>query len=100
MQARVGAVDDVDIAAVIGLDIVGLDRDLASLAALDRNAALVGGLRDRRDEIADLLGVIGIADVERAHPGIEEGDEGHLLVIDRRHALIRRMRAEAAAPLW
>jgi hypothetical protein len=35
--------------------------------------------------------MIGIADIERAHPGVEEGDECHLLVVDRR----LRMRAAA-----
>src|SRR6185437_6945021 len=44
-------------------------------------------------------GVIGIADVERADAGIEEGDEGHLLVIDRRHAFVGGMRAEPPAAL-
>ena len=43
--------------------------------------------------------MVGIAHVERAHAGVEPGDEGHLLVEDRRHALVRGMRAEAAAAL-
>src|SRR5690348_16413357 len=64
VQTGIGAVDDVDVAAVVGLDVVGLDRDLAALAALDRDAALVGRSRDRRNEVADFPGVIGIADVE------------------------------------
>ena len=79
VQPGIGAVDDVDVAALVGLDIVGLDRDLAAFLAVDRDAALVGRRGDRRNEMADLLGVIGIADVERAHAGIEEGDESHLL---------------------
>ena len=35
MQAGIGAIDDVDIAALVGLDIVGLDRDLAAVLAVD-----------------------------------------------------------------
>src|SRR5690242_18065389 len=43
MHAVVGAIDDVDEAAIVDLDIVGLDRDLAALlAALELDAALVG----------------------------------------------------------
>src|ERR1700722_4630892 len=35
MHAGIGAVDDVDIAALVGLEIVGLDRDLAAVLAVD-----------------------------------------------------------------
>jgi hypothetical protein len=35
MQAGIGAVDSIDVAAVVGLDIVGLDRDFAALDALE-----------------------------------------------------------------
>src|SRR4029453_12553858 len=52
VQAGVGAVDDVDVAALVGLDIVGLDRELAALLFVDLDAALVGRRRDRRDEVA------------------------------------------------
>src|SRR4051812_25568060 len=63
MQPGVGAVDDVDIAALVGLDIVGLDRGFAAILAVDRDAASVRRSRDRGDEIPDFPGVIGIADV-------------------------------------
>ena len=56
MQSGVGAIDHIDIAAVVGLQIVTLDRDLASILAVDLDAALVGRFSDRRNEIADLLG--------------------------------------------
>src|SRR5919106_332342 len=75
MHAGVGAIDDVDVAARVGFDVVGLDRRLAAVLAVDLHAALVGLLGDRRDEVADLPGLEGIADIERAHAGIEEGDE-------------------------
>ena len=72
MQARISAVDDVDVAPLISLDIVRLNRRLAALLALSADAPRVGRLRDRRDEIADLFGMIGIAYIERPHAGVEE----------------------------
>src|ERR1700735_2317679 len=71
VHARIGAVDDVDVTALVGLEIVGLDRDFAAILAIDLDAALVGIGRDRRDEIADLFGAIGIADIDGAHAGVE-----------------------------
>ena len=67
--------------------------------AVDLDAALVGRLGDRRDEVAGFLRLVRIADVDRAHAGIEERHEGELAVEHRRHALVRRMRAEAPAAL-
>src|ERR1700747_915750 len=49
MHAGVGAVDDVDQAARVGLHVVGLDRDLAAVLAVDFDAALVGLVGDGRD---------------------------------------------------
>src|ERR1043166_7911379 len=40
VQARIGAVHDVDVAAVVGLDVVGLDRDLAAVRISHLDAAL------------------------------------------------------------
>src|SRR5689334_13797817 len=99
VQAGVGAIDDVDVAPRIRLDVVGLDRGLAAVLARDADAARVGLVGDRRDEIADLGRMIRVPHVEGAHAGIEEGDEGHLPVVDGIHALVRGMRAEAAAAL-
>src|SRR6266487_3192893 len=89
VQPGVGAVDHIDEAALVGLDVVALDRGLAAVLAADLEAARVGLLGDRRDEEADLLGPIRIAHVERADAGVEEGDERQLLVEHRRHALVR-----------
>src|SRR5688572_28597410 len=72
MHPGIGAVDDIDVAAVVYFDVVGLDRDLAALpagAAVD--AALVGLVGDGRNVKADFLRVEGIADVDRAHAGVE-----------------------------
>ena len=57
MHAGIGAVDDVDVASVVDLDVVGLNRDLAlfGAAGLAGDAALVGLVGDRRYVIADLL---------------------------------------------
>src|SRR4051812_21450597 len=99
VQAGIGAVDDVDVAPRVGLDIVGLDRDLAALLLVDLDASLVGRRRNRGNEVADFGGMIGIANVERANAGVEERDEGHLLVEHRRHALVGGMRAEPTAAL-
>src|ERR1700694_4229409 len=83
MQAGIGAIDDVDISALIGFDIIGLDRDLAAFPAFDRDAPLVGGRRDRGDEIADLTRMIGIANVERPHAGIEKAAQDQPSLADR-----------------
>src|SRR5437763_3453950 len=98
VHARVGAVDRVDVAAIVDVEVVGLDRDLAALGAggvLD--APFVGLVRGRGNVIARFLRVVRIADVERAHAGVEPGDEHVLAVIHRRLVLVRRMRAETAA---
>src|ERR1700694_5642910 len=54
VQAGVGAIDDIDISALIGFDIVGLDRHLAAVLAVDGHATLVGRRRGRGEEIDDL----------------------------------------------
>ena len=51
VQTRVRAVDDVDVAAVVHVDVVGLDRHLAALVRACADAALVGFAGDGRDVI-------------------------------------------------
>jgi hypothetical protein len=41
--------------------------------------------------------MIGIADVNGAHAGIEVCEEHQSFVVDRRHALVRGMRAKSAS---
>jgi len=89
VETGVCAVDDVDVPALVGFDVVRLDRGLAPLPAIDRDAPLVGRARDGRNEVTGLSGMIRVADVHGPHAGIEEGDEGQLLIEHRRHALIR-----------
>src|SRR5437763_732835 len=91
------AIDDIDVAAIVDLDVVGLDRDLAALFRTLAQAALRGLVGDRGDVVRDLLRVIRITDVERAHAGVEERDENDSPVVDRRHVLVRGVRAEAPA---
>src|SRR5207249_8967883 len=98
MHASIRAVDNIDIAAVVDLEVVGLDRDLAALGAVWHfHAALVGLAGLRGDVIADLLRLIRVADVDRAHPRVEPGYEHQAFRVHRRLVLVRRMRAEAAA---
>src|SRR3989441_1551232 len=100
MHAGVRAVDDVDVAAVVGRDVVGLDdlpRDV--LLALELADALVGGLRDLRDEVRGLLRVVGVAHVDRAEARVEVRDEHDLLVERRTHLLVRRVRTEPPAAI-
>src|SRR5206468_9011732 len=89
VQTGVGAVDDVDVAALVGFDVVRLDRGFAPLPAIDRDAPLVGRPRDGRNEVTDLSRMIRVADIHGPHAGIEEGDERQLLIEHRSHALIR-----------
>src|SRR5437899_8507215 len=42
VHAGVGAIDDDDVAAVVDVDVVGLDGDLARLHAVGGHASLVG----------------------------------------------------------
>src|SRR5258706_3136538 len=97
MQPGIGAIDDVDIAAVVDVDVVGLDRDLAALGRAGADAALIGLVGHFRDEVADFLRMVRIAHVEGAHAGVEERDENDALVVDRRIVLARRVRAEASS---
>src|SRR5438552_12641729 len=99
VQPGVGAIDQIDEAALVGLDVVALDRGLALVLSVHLDAARIGVRGDRRDEEADFLRPVGIAHVERANAGVEEGDERQLLVEYRGRAFVGRMRAEAAAAL-
>src|SRR5207237_1698671 len=81
VQARVRAVREIDEAAVVDLDVVGLDGDLAAIVAVDLHAALVGAGRHRRDEERGLARIERIADVDRAHAAVEVRDEDQLPVV-------------------
>src|SRR5262249_20557998 len=76
-----------------------MHRGFTAVHSIDLDAALVRCLRDRRDEVAYFLWLVWISHIDRSNAGIEVGDEGDLLVKDRRHALVRRMCAETSTPL-
>src|SRR5204863_9127137 len=97
VQAGVGAVDRVDIAALVDLDVVGLDRGLAALLRPLADAAPLGPRGDRGDVIGDLVRMERVADIERAHSGVEVGEEHDAPVIHGSEALVRGVRAEAPA---
>src|SRR5438445_5980855 len=97
VQARVGPVGEVDEAALVGLDVVGLDRDLAAPRAV-RHAAFARPLRRRRDVERGLARRVRIADVYGPHAAVEVGDEDELAIKDRRERLARRVGPEAPAP--
>ena len=49
MWSPVGAIGDVDVAAIVDLHVVGLDRDLALLVGTFADTSLVGIRRRRRN---------------------------------------------------
>src|SRR5579864_6853698 len=99
MQPSIGAIHNIDVAALVRFDIVRLDRNLAPFLTAGIHATLVGCSGDSRDEVADFLGMIWIANIKRPHACVEKGDKGELFVVDRRYALIGGMGAETPAPL-
>src|SRR5262249_60859297 len=87
-----------DVAPVVDLDVVRLDRDLASLVRSSTHTSLVGFAGDGRYIERDLSGIERSADIDRADAGVEVREEQDALVVDRREILVRGMRAEAPAP--
>src|SRR5262245_44297778 len=97
VQARIRAIDDIDVATVVDLDVVRLDRDFALFIRSRADAAFVGLAGDGWNVEPDFSGVERIADVHGTHAGIEVRKEQHTLVVDRREVLVRGMRAETSA---
>jgi hypothetical protein len=97
MHAGVGPIHEVDEPAVVHLDVVGLDGNLARLHPADPRAALVGVRRGGRNVEPDFRRPIRIADVQRPDPGVEVGNEQDFLVVDRREGLVARVRTESPA---
>src|SRR5438094_9200209 len=88
VHARVRTVDDVDVTAVIHLDVIRLDGDLATLVRAGPDTALVCLAGNGGNVIGDFPGLQWIADIESAHAGVKVSDEQHAVVIDRREVLI------------
>ena len=76
VHAGIGAVDDIDIAAIVGLHVIGLDCDLAAVLPIHLDAALIGHRRGRRNEVSDFLRMVRIADIDGAYAGIEVAQKG------------------------
>src|SRR5215813_11301017 len=75
VHAGIGAIDDVNITAIVDLNIVRLDRDLAALLRARTYAPLVGFVGNDGNVIADFLRLQWVAYIESAHAGIEVSDE-------------------------
>src|SRR6476620_6560174 len=60
VHSRAGAIDDVDVAAVVDLGIVGLDRNLSAVLTVHLDATLLRRVGDGRDEIRNFLRLEGI----------------------------------------
>src|SRR4029079_18296785 len=99
MHPRVGAIDNIDVPAVIHFDVIRLDRNLAALIHTRSNTTSIRVAGHRRNVIPDFLGLQRIAYVERADTSVEMSDEKYASVIDRREILIRGMRAEAPSAI-
>ena len=89
MHAGIGAVDNIDVASVIDLDVVRLYRDFAALIGTVAETALVSLVGGSGNVVADFLRLQRIAHVESAHAGVEVGDEKHAPVVNGREVLIR-----------
>src|SRR5262249_35996653 len=97
VEPGVRAIDDVDIPAVVGGDIVRLDHLPADIwVALVWAAPIIGVLRNSGDIKRHVFGAVRIADIEGAHAGVEVGDEHDFLVKRRPEFLVCRVRPEAA----
>src|SRR5262249_15134140 len=99
MHAGIGAIDEMNVAAVVGFHLVALNEGLATLSTVDFRTTVVGCLRDRWIEVTDLLRLVRVTNVHCTHAGIEIGDEGDFLVEHRCHAFIQGMRPETPAAL-
>src|ERR1700686_192190 len=99
MHPSVGAIHDVDISAIVDLDVICLDSDFAALIRSCADAALVRLVGDRRNVISDLFGMKRIANIESANSGVEVRDENDSLVKSGSEILVGRMGAKTPAAI-
>src|SRR5712691_8205412 len=89
MQPGIGTIDNVDITAVVDLDVIGLNRHLAGFpTAGEWDTALVGLRSDRRDIKSHFLGVVRVTDIHSSDAGVEVGDEHQAPIVDGRKRLV------------
>src|SRR5271167_2729239 len=99
MKSRIGAIDNINVTALIGFHIVGLNRNLAAFLPINPNAALIGRFRDAWNEESHFLRMVGVAHIDRPHTRIEETYKSKFSIKVGCHALIGRMSPEAPTAL-
>src|SRR4029453_19180810 len=77
VQSGVGPVGQINVAALVGLDVVGLDRHLAAPRSV-RHTALRRPLGRRRDIERGVAGRIGIANIHAPHTTVEGAEDNDL----------------------
>ena len=93
------AIDGVDIAAIVDVHVVGLNRAIALPRAIDRDARLGRVRRHVGNEARDFLRLERIADIDDANAGVEVREHDQLLVERRVIGVGERVRAEPAAAM-
>src|SRR5262245_21114260 len=88
VHACVRPVDDVNVASIVDLDVVRLDRDLTPLFGTRPDTTLIGFFCYRRDVVTNLSGLQRVAHVESANTRVEVGDKENPAVVDRREVLV------------
>src|SRR5437867_11522616 len=97
MYASVGAVDDIDITAIIRRKVVRLDGDFAGGRVVVIGAPIISSFVGRGDIEGHLLRVKRISDIDSPHARVEVGDEHDLLVEGRTEFLLGGMGTEPPA---
>ena len=89
VQPGIGAIDKVDIATVIDLNVIRLNRHLAGFPTTGaRDTALIGFVSNGWDVEGYLRGAIGVTDVYSPHASVEIGDEHEAPIVDWRKRLV------------
>src|SRR5215472_11899057 len=99
MEPGVGSIHNIDISALISLNIVALYHNLADILTIDLDTTFVCCGRNCRDEVASFFRMIRIPNVDRANSCIKPSHKRELFVENGCHALVGRMRAEASTAL-
>ena len=71
MHSGVGAVDNVNITAIVRFHIIGLNRHLAAVLTLDLHATLIRVIGDRGDEKPHFLWLERITNIQCPNSAVE-----------------------------
>src|SRR5262249_19252682 len=94
LHAVVVGIDEIDVTAVVHVQVVRVGSDLARLIGLtDAFRHAVGS----RNVKADFFRMQRVANIDGADAGVVMGDEKNLIVINRSEVLVGGVRAEIAA---